>query len=86
MPRPFSLTREDAERAADEQRAQVLQRQLAEEVSGVAITFVDHSGAARIKVVPLTALPRAARLGVGYSPVIDAFMSDGGIDRVERSR
>jgi glutamine synthetase len=80
MPRPFSLTREDAERAADEQRAQVLQRQLAEEVSGVAITFVDHSGAARIKVVPLTALPRAARLGVGYSPVIDAFMSDGGID------
>jgi glutamine synthetase len=80
MPRPFSLTREDAERAADEQRAQVLQRQLAEEVSGVAITFVDHSGAARIKVVPLAALARAARFGVGYSPVIDAFISDGGID------
>jgi len=80
MPRPFSLTREDAERAADEQRAQVLQRQLADEVSGVAITFVDHSGAARIKVVPLEGLAKAARLGVGYSPVIDAFMSDGGID------
>jgi len=80
MPRPFSLTREDAERAADEQRAQVLQRQLAEEVSGVAITFVDHSGAGRIKVVPLAGLAKAARLGVGYSPVIDAFVSDGGID------
>jgi len=80
MPRPFSLTREDTERTADEQRAQVLQRQLAEEVSGVAITFVDHSGAARIKVVPLVALAKAARFGVGYSPVIDAFSSDGGID------
>jgi glutamine synthetase len=80
MPRPFSRTREDSERTADEQRAQVLQRQLAEEVSGVAITFVDHSGAARIKVVPLAALAKAARFGVGYSPVIDAFVSDGGID------
>jgi glutamine synthetase len=80
MPRPFSPVREDVERTADEQRAQVLQRQLADEVSGVAITFVDHSGAARLKVVPLDALPRAARSGVGYSPVIDAFISDGGID------
>jgi len=80
MPRPFSRRREDTERTADEQRAQVLQRQLADEVAGVAITFVDHSGAGRIKVVPLAALGRAARFGVGYSPVIDAFVSDGGID------
>lgn len=80
MPRPFSLRRDDTERAADEQRAQVLQRQLADEVSGVAITFIDHSGAGRIKVVPLAALAKAARFGVGYSPVIDAFTSDGGID------
>src|SRR5215831_1501729 len=80
MPRPFSRIRDENERAADEQRAQVLLRQLAEEVSGVAITFVDHSGAGRIKVVPLGALAKAARFGVGYSPVIDAFTSDGGID------
>jgi glutamine synthetase len=80
MPRPFSPVREDTERAADEQRAQVLQRQLADQVSGVAITFVDHSGAGRIKVVPLGGLTKAARSGVGYSPVIDAFTSDGGID------
>jgi len=80
MPRPFSRIRDENERAADEQRAQVLLRQLAEEVSGVAITFVDHSGAGRIKVVPLGALAKAARFGVGYSPVIDAFVSDGGID------
>jgi glutamine synthetase len=80
MPRPFSPAREDQERTADEQRAQVLRRQLADEVSGVAITFVDHSGAARVKVVPLDALARAAQAGVGFSPVIDAFVSDGGID------
>jgi glutamine synthetase len=30
--------------------------------------------------VPLEALARAARFGVGFSPVIDAFTSDGGID------
>jgi glutamine synthetase len=80
MPRPFSPVRDGQERTADEQRAQVLQRQLADEASGVAITFVDHSGAARIKVVPLDALARAARAGVGFSPVTDAFVSDGSIN------
>ncbi len=80
MPRPFSPVRDEQERTADEQRAQGLQRQLMDEASGVAVTFVDHSGAARVKVVPLDALARAARTGVGFSPVIDAFVSDGGID------
>ncbi len=80
MPRPFSRSRSDADRDVDERRAQVLERQLAGEVSGVATTFVDHSGAARIKAVPLTGLARAARSGVGFSPVLDAFTSLGGID------
>lgn len=80
MPRAFSQVRGADEQAADEQRAHELQRQLADEVTGVAITFVDHSGAGRVKVVPLEALARAARFGVGFSPVIDAFTSDGGID------
>jgi glutamine synthetase len=80
MSRPFSLFRGLEERAADERRAQVLERQLAGEISGVATTFVDHSGAARIKAVPLTGLARAARDGVGFSPVLDAFTSAGGID------
>ncbi len=80
MPRPFSQFRGEEERAADERRAQVLERQLAGEVSGVATTFVDHSGAARIKAVPLTGLARAARSGLGFSPVLDAFTSTGGID------
>ncbi len=76
----FSPVRGEDERAADEQRAFELQRTLEGQVSGVAITFVDHSGAGRIKIVPLHALDRAARFGVGFSPVIDAFTSDGGID------
>jgi glutamine synthetase len=80
MPRPFSQFRGEEERAADERRAQALERQLAGEVSGVATTFVDHSGAARIKAVPLTGLARAARSGLGFSPVLDAFTSTGGID------
>jgi glutamine synthetase len=80
MPRPFSQFRDEDQRAADERRAQVLERQLAGEISGVATTFVDHSGAARIKAVPLTGLARAARSGLGFSPVLDAFTSAGGID------
>jgi glutamine synthetase len=80
MPRPFSPYRSDEERAADERRGQALARQLAGEVSGVATTFVDHSGAARVKAVPLTGLARAARSGLGFSPVIDAFDSAGSID------
>lgn len=80
MPRIFSPAREQTERAADEERALELQRQLEGRITGVAITFVDHSGAGRLKIVPLEALARAARFGVGFSPVIDAFTSDGGID------
>jgi glutamine synthetase len=80
MPRMFSPVRDADERAADEHRASGLQRTLVGQVTGVAITFVDHSGAGRIKVVPLEGLARAARFGVGFSPVIDAFTSDGGIN------
>ena len=80
MPRPYSRYRGEDERAADERRAQALQRQLAEEVSGVATTFIDHSGAARVKAVSLAGLARAARSGLGFSPVIDAFDSQGGIN------
>jgi glutamine synthetase len=80
MPRPFSHSRSEEERAADERRGQALERQLAGEITGVATTYVDHSGAARVKAVPLSGLARAARSGLGFSPVIDAFTSDGGID------
>jgi len=80
MPRPFSQFRSDEERDADEVRGQELQRQLADEVSAVAVTFIDDSGAGRVKTVPLAGLDRAARSGLGFSPVIDAFDSLGGIN------
>jgi glutamine synthetase len=80
MPRPYSRYRGEEERAADERRAQALVSQYANEVSGVATTFVDHSGAARVKAVSLAGLPHAARSGLGFSPVIDAFDSAGGIN------
>ncbi|HKD89262.1 MAG TPA: hypothetical protein VKB62_12085, partial [Streptosporangiaceae bacterium] len=80
MPRPFSHLRGEQERTADAQRAEVVARQLAGSAQTVATTFVDHSGAARVKIVPLRGLPRAARSGLGFSPVIDAFISDGSID------
>ncbi|HEY7147614.1 MAG TPA: glutamine synthetase family protein [Streptosporangiaceae bacterium] len=80
MPRPYSQFRSEAERDADERRGQALERQLAAEVSAVATTFVDHAGAGRVKTVPLSKLASAARSGLGFSPVIDAFTSVGGID------
>lgn len=80
MPRPFTPVRGELERAADARQAEAVARQLAGRASVVAITFVDHSGAARVKAVPLSALTATARSGVGFSPVIDAFRSDGTID------
>ena len=80
MPRSYTRIRSEAERAADERTAHALERRLGGQVSVVAVTFVDHSGAARVKAVPLSGLAAAARSGVGFSPVIDAFTSDGGID------
>jgi glutamine synthetase len=82
LPRPFSQLRGEQERMTDAQRAEAVARQLAGRASSIATTFVDHSGAARVKVVPLSGLARAARSGLGFSPVIDAFLSDGSIDPV----
>ena len=50
----------------------------------VAITWVNHAGSALVKVVPLSALDAAVGVGVGFSPVADAFCSDGGIDPAHR--
>jgi glutamine synthetase len=56
----------------------------AQGVRRVAITFVNHAGAPLVKVVPLAGLASAVRQGVGFSPVADAFRSDGGIDPAHR--
>jgi glutamine synthetase len=46
----------------------------------LAITWVNHAGAPLVKVVPLADLQQAVHMGVGFSPVADAFGSDGSID------
>jgi glutamine synthetase len=48
-------------------------------VVGVAMSYVDNSGIARVKAVPLGRLEQAAREGVGMSPVFDLFMVDDAI-------
>ena len=49
-----------------------------------AITFVNHAGAPLVKVVPRRHLDTAADLGVGFSPVADAFRVDGCIAAAHR--
>jgi glutamine synthetase len=45
-------------------------------VVAVATTFVDNSGIARVKSVPLKRLPHLAAWGVGFSTSFDRFRSD----------
>jgi glutamine synthetase len=48
-------------------------------VVGVAASYVDNSGIARVKAVPVNRLENAARRGIGMSPVFDVFMFDDAI-------
>ncbi|WP_222195281.1 glutamine synthetase family protein [Modestobacter italicus] len=48
-------------------------------VVGVVLPWVDTSGIARMKAVPLAQLPSAAQWGVGMSPVFDGFLVDDSI-------
>jgi len=45
-------------------------------VVGVATTFVDNSGIARVKAFPLARLPHVAAWGVGISTSFDRFRAD----------
>ena len=49
------------------------------DVAAVALTYVDNSGIARSKGVPIGKLSDAAVWGVGMSPVFDAFLLDDSI-------
>jgi glutamine synthetase len=49
----------------------------AQGIRWVAITWVNNAGAPLVKVVPLAAFEAAAAVGVGFSPVADAFGADG---------
>ena len=46
----------------------------------VAITWLNHCGAALVKVVPFSTFDSAVQIGVGFSPVADAFCADGSVD------
>jgi glutamine synthetase len=48
-------------------------------VVGVAASYVDNSGIARVKTVPVGRLEHAVRHGIGMSPVFDVFTLDDGI-------
>jgi len=48
-------------------------------VVGVAASYVDNSGIARVKTVPVARLESAATNGIGMSPVFDVFMFDDAI-------
>lgn len=48
-------------------------------VVAVATTFVDNSGVARVKSVPLPRLPDLAAWGVGFTPAFDYFRFDDAV-------
>jgi glutamine synthetase len=48
-------------------------------VVGIALSYVDNSGIARVKAIPISQLERAVADGVGMSPVFDLFMFDDAI-------
>jgi glutamine synthetase len=61
-------------------RGSAIAAELAEAgVAAVAFTYVDNSGIARMKGVPVGRLSEAAAWGVGMSPVFDAFLLDDSI-------
>jgi glutamine synthetase len=51
----------------------------ADDLTAVALTWVDTSGITRTKAVPFNRLDDAAQWGVGMSPVFDAFLVDDSI-------
>jgi glutamine synthetase len=50
-----------------------------EGVVGIALSYVDNSGIARVKAIPVLQLEHALAEGVGMSPVFDLFMFDDAI-------
>ncbi len=65
------------ERHRRREEAEALLPELSERnVVAVATTFVDNSGIARVKTVPLARLPVLASWGAGFSPAFDWFRFD----------
>ena len=67
-------------RGSDQPDPAALAAQLAARgVVGVAISYVDNSGIARVKTFPVSRLVQAVERGIGMSPVFDVFMFDDAI-------
>ncbi|MFI2076592.1 MULTISPECIES: type I glutamate--ammonia ligase [Streptomyces] len=64
--------RERAESAARQAAAQLT----AQDIRGVALTWVDNAGISRTKAVPTSRLAHTARRGVGASPCFDTYLVD----------
>ncbi len=65
------------DRAEFSRRAKERAAHLADQgVELVALTFVDNSGIARVKAVPVTKLASAAKWGIGASKSFDFFLAD----------
>lgn len=56
-------------------------RLAAEGVVGVALSFIDTSGIARVKTIPLAGLPAAAESGIGAPPSFDVLLPDNTLAR-----
>lgn len=70
----------EQERAARMLRARREAERLAGQgVSSVACTFVDNTGVARVKTVPVSRLEHTAGWGVGATPAFDVFVLDDSI-------
>lgn len=70
----------EQERAARMLRARrEAERLVGQQVAGIACTFVDNSGIARVKTVPVSRLEHAAGWGVGATPAFDVFVLDDSI-------
>lgn len=59
--------------------ASIAARLVADGVVGVAASYVDNSGIARVKAVPVSRLEDALVCGIGMSPVFDVFTFDDAI-------
>ena len=71
------MQRDDRAHHLSERSAEALAASLAGAgVVGLAASYVDNSGIARVKTVPVVRLAHAARSGIGMSPVFDVFLFD----------
>jgi len=68
-----------ARESRGQQAKQIAEELAAQDVRGVALTYVDTAGITRVKAVPLGRFAHAAAWGVGMSPVFDTFLSDDSI-------